>query len=287
LVNSFAVLTRDLYVNCYIAPLFAGEPHNELALFLTLAVASAQDMCQLSLFSALPTLQPLYTNYKNGNWVALEKTIENIIPTSQFIILNCLNYTFLSTDPSQKCLKSVYSVARMFAPLADSHNDSNALVHLVNNFAVVTRELYTHCFFSPLVESEDALALFESFDAADTEDFEVKDIACCIGDASRMVPLFKAFIDDVKGKKGFDAVSDDLKVIFANLDPLCNDCGIPKPKGKGGPVDVGACLVQAEFLADDAYLIVKSKLDFTKIISGINSFIAHLPAALSQCGILA
>jgi len=259
-----------------------------IALFVTLAVASAQDMCQLSLFSALPTLQPLYSNYKTRDWVALERNVETIIPTSQFIIQNCFDYSFLTSDTSQKCLKSIYSVARLFAPLANQMNNSEALVNLVNNFGTVMGQSYSACFFEPLYgTTQEDLELFANFDSANIEDFQVNDIFSCISDVTRMIPLFKTFIDDVKGKKGYDTVSADLKAIFANISPLCNDCGIPKPTGKGGPIDIGACLVDADKLADDAYYVVTAKSDFIKIISGITAFISDLPVALGHCGIIA
>lgn len=259
-----------------------------IALFLTLAVVSAQDFCQLYLLSVVPLFSPLYNNYKNRDWVALEKNIETLIPSAQLITQNCLNYTILASQGSQRCLKSVYTLARMFAPLANQLNNSEALVNLVNNFGSATQEFYTACYYNPLYGStEYEIALFESFDGESLEDFEVKDIFGCIGSATQMFPLFKGFIDDVKGKKGFQVISDDLKQIFAAISPLCENCGIPKPKGKGGPVDIGACLVSAEKLADDAYLIVNSGSNFSKIIQGISAFINDLGAALGQCGVVA
>jgi len=258
------------------------------ALFLTLAVVSAQDMCQISLIGVLPLLQPLYTNYRNRDWVALEKNVESLIPSSQIVTQYCLDSTILTTDASQRCLKSVYSLARMFAPLANQANNSEALVTLVNNFKDASKEFYTACFFNPLSGiTQEELALFESFDIVALEGAHVTDIFGCITSVSRMIPLFKTFIDDVKGKKGYEVISADLKQIFAGISPLCDECGLPKPSGKGGPVDIGACLVSADKLADDAYLIVKSGLDFTKIISGITAFIRDLAPALSQCGIIA
>jgi hypothetical protein len=259
-----------------------------IALFLTLAVASAQDFCQLYLLTVVPLFNPLYTNYKNRDWVALEKSIENLIPTAKTLTQNCLNYTILGSDGSQRCLNSVYTLSRMFAPLANQLNDSEALVNLVNNFGNATKEFYTACVSNPLSgATQEELALFESFDADYLEDYQVADIFGCIGSATNMFPLFKNFIADVKGKKGFEVISNDLKQIFAAISPLCENCGIPKPKGKGGPVDIGACLVSADKLADDAYLIVNSGSNIAKIIQGISAFINDLGEALGQCGVVA
>jgi hypothetical protein len=259
-----------------------------IVLFLTLAVASAQDICQLYLLTSIPLLSPLYTNYKNRDWVALEKSIENLIPTTKLLTQNCLNHNILTSDGSQRCLNSVYTLSRMFAPLANELNNSEALVNLVNNFGNASKEFYTACYYNPLWgATQEELALFESSDADFLQDPQVKDIFSCIGSATQLFPLFKSFIADVKGKKGFEVISNDLKGIFAAISPLCDNCGIPKPKGKGGPVDIGACLVSAEKLADDAYLIVNSGSNFSKIIQGISAFINDLGAALGQCGVVA
>jgi len=93
------------------------------------------------------------------------------------------------------------------------------------------------------------------------------------------------FYNDVKAKAGFEAIDADLKAVFAQVDPLCDNCGLPRPSGKSGPVDIAKCLQAADTLADDAHNIISGGLDISKIISGVTSLLEHLSPAISECGL--
>eukprot|EP00331_Platyophrya_macrostoma_P022529 CAMPEP_0176453312 /NCGR_PEP_ID=MMETSP0127-20121128/29149_1 /TAXON_ID=938130 /ORGANISM="Platyophrya macrostoma, Strain WH" /LENGTH=246 /DNA_ID=CAMNT_0017842119 /DNA_START=54 /DNA_END=794 /DNA_ORIENTATION=+ len=246
-------------------------------------------MCQFSLFSVLPTLQPLYTNYKSANWVGLQKNIENLIPAAQVISQNCLNKTFLSSTLSQNCMKSIFTVAGLITPLTMQLNNSQALVNLVNNFGNSVKMAYQTCYLD-LAFANNADVEYVDIEE-DMEFFSWGDMNLlqCINDLAGTVPLMTAFVQDVKDKKGFDAISGDLREIIGKVNLISTDCGIPKPQGKSGPVDVQKCMLDAETLSTHAYKIVdsiKSKNIFGAI-DGVQHFFVDLPVALTDCGLIA
>lgn len=267
------------------------------ALVVSLAVVSAQDMCQLYLFSALPALQPLYTSYKEQNWVKLESQIENLVPTAQLISENCFGKAIFSSSVSKNCLKDIFGLARLIAPVAQQANNSEALVNLVNNFYPTLKSAYMTCYTDIAFASNEDVEYadieeisFAQDDLDALEDLSIKiDIFGCINDVAGIVPLFTQFIKDVKDKKGFEVVTGDLRQILSNVNRICDDCGIPKPSGKKGPVDVQQCLLDAEGLAQDAYAVVQAvkAKSIGSIFSGIKQFFSDLPKTLSDCGLIA
>jgi hypothetical protein len=256
----------------------------------TLAVVSAQDVCQLYLISTLPTLQPLYTNYKAGNWVAFERGLETLIGSSQLIIENCLGSKLLSSPGTQQCLKDTYVLARLIAPLAVQLNDSVALTNLVNNFNTAITSAYKSC----VKGDQDFLALYEVEFGADNNDLSkkvltknssLKDFFGCLNDLYGITPLLITFVQDVKAQQSYDVISSDIKAIFTNANQLCDDCGIPRPSGGGGPVDIQKCLLTATQLADDVYAIVNGSI--IEAAQGLYAFISDAPQTLKDCGITA
>lgn len=265
-----------------------------LALFITLAVASAQDMCSFTIMSTLPALQPLYTNFKEKNWVKLEQLIENFVPTAQIISQTCLSKTILTSSSSKACMSDVFDLAQLVAPLAMQLNSSDALVNFVNKFGSIAKNAYMTCYLDL------AFGNFEDAEYLDIDELALTvndnsleglkaDIFGCINDVASVVPIFTQFIKDVKEKRGFEVIVGDLKQILGNVNRICDDCGIPKPHGKSGPVDIQACLLDAEKLAEDAYAIVnavKTK-NIGGIFSGLQTFFGDFPKALTDCGLVA
>jgi hypothetical protein len=256
----------------------------------TLALVSAQDICQLYLISTLPALQPLYTNYKSGNWTAFERGLESFIGSAQLVAENCLESKLLSSTGTQQCLKDTYVVARLIAPLGVQLNDSVALTNLVNNFNTAITSAYRSC----VKGDENFLALYElDSDSAYTElsrrQFSVnstlKDFFGCLNDLYAITPLLISFVQDVRAQQSYDVISNDLKVIFANANQLCDDCGIPKPSGGGGPVDIQKCLLTASQLSDDVYAILNGSI--IEAAQGLYAFITDAPQTLTDCGITA
>ena len=251
---------------------------------LALTVVSAQDACQLSLFAALPTLQPLYSNYKSRNWVAFESGMEKFMSSAQFIVENCLGSTILSSPGTQQCLKDTYVLARLAAPLAMQLNDSAALTNLVNNFNTAVTNAYKSC----VKGDQDFLALYET-EFPDLTNRQVpvktnlKDFFGCVQEIYTITPLLITFIEDVRSNKTYEVISEDLKAIFANTDKLCDDCGIPKPSGGGGEVDIQKFLLSATKLSDDINLILNG--DFISKAEGMYAFITDAPQTLIDCGI--
>lgn len=276
--------------------------------FLALAVASAQDFCQLSLFTSIPALQSLYTNYKAQDWELLEQNVEKFIPTAQQIIQSCAGYNILPTEQSKRCLNSVYAVTRLFAPLANQLNNSAALVNLANKFKPDMADFYSACFVDYVYGEEHLLDIDNEETAIEDLATPVKspknktatrkkpsppatpqdgkrDILDCIADVSKMIPLLTTLVTDMKAKKEYNYIVADLAMIFMNVDTMCDHCGFKKPTSGGGPVDVQACLADAEVLTADAYLIIHSQGNIMKIFQGISDFFGHAPKALKDCGV--
>jgi hypothetical protein len=257
----------------------------------TLALVSAQDLCQVYLLATLPSLQPLYTNYKAGNWTAFERGLESFIGSAQLVTENCLESKLLSSPGSQQCLKDTYVVARLIAPLGVQLNDSVALTNLVNNFNTAITNAYRSC----VKGDQDFLALSEvEFPAANPDlsrrkvisaNSTLKDFFACLNDLYDITPLLIIFVTDVRGEQSYDVISNDLKAIFANANQLCDDCGLPKPSGGGGPVDIQKCLLTASKLSDDVYAILNGSI--IEAAQGLYAFISDAPQTLKDCGITA
>jgi hypothetical protein len=257
----------------------------------TLALVSSQDLCQLYLLSTLPALQPLYTNYKAGNWTAFEHGLESFIGSAQLVAESCLGSKLLSSTGTQQCLKDTYVVARLIAPLGVQLNDSVALTNLVNNFNTAITSAYRSC----IKGDQNFLALDEvEFDAAypdlsrrqvSANNATLKDFFGCLNDLYAITPLLITFVQDVKGEQTYDVISNDLKAIFANANQLCDDCGIPRPSGGGVPVDIQKCLLTASKLSDDVYAILNGSI--IEAAQGLYAFISDAPQTLTDCGITA